>query len=91
MACGLPGSSVYGISQQEYWGGLPFLSPGNLPDPGIKPTSLGSLLCQEDTLHWRQQVLVGFLMIAILTGASLRAQLVKNHPTMQEFLVPFLS
>jgi len=25
------------FSQQEYWSGLPFLSPGDLPDPGIKP------------------------------------------------------
>ena len=24
--------------RQEYWSGLPFLSPGDLPDPGIKPT-----------------------------------------------------
>ena len=24
---------------QEYWGGLPFPSPGDLPDPGIKPRS----------------------------------------------------
>ena len=29
-----------GFSRQEYWSGLPFLSPGDLPDPGIKPTSL---------------------------------------------------
>ena len=28
--------------RQEYWSGLPFLSPGDLPDPGIKPTSLMS-------------------------------------------------
>ena len=35
----LPGSSVHRILQQEYWSGLPFLSPGDLPDPGIKPTS----------------------------------------------------
>ena len=28
------------FSRQEYWSGLPFPSPGNLPDPGIKPTSL---------------------------------------------------
>ena len=28
-----------GFSRQEYWGGLPFPSPGNLPDPGIKPRS----------------------------------------------------
>ena len=26
--------------RQEYWSGLPFLSPGNLPDPGIEPMSL---------------------------------------------------
>ena len=24
-----------GFSRQEYWSGLPFPSPGNLPDPGI--------------------------------------------------------
>ena len=28
-----------GFSSQEYWSGLPFLPPGNLPDPGIKPVS----------------------------------------------------
>ena len=27
------------FSRQEYWSGLPFSSPGDLPDPGIKPTS----------------------------------------------------
>ena len=30
------------FSRQEYWSGLPFLSPGNLPDPGIEPRSLTS-------------------------------------------------
>ena len=29
------------FSRQEYWSGLPFLSLGDLPDPGIKPRSLG--------------------------------------------------
>ena len=28
------------FSRKEYWSGLPFLSPGNLPDPGIKHASL---------------------------------------------------
>ena len=28
-----------GFSWQEYWSGLPFPSPGDLPDPGIEPTS----------------------------------------------------
>ena len=34
-----PASSVLEISQQEYWSGLPFPSPGNLLDPGIEPRS----------------------------------------------------
>ena len=29
-----------GLSRQEYWSGLPFPSPGDLPDPGIKHGSL---------------------------------------------------
>ena len=28
------------FSRQEYWSGLPFPSPGDLPDPGIEPGSL---------------------------------------------------
>ena len=28
-----------GFSRQEYWSGLPFSSPGGLPDPGIEPRS----------------------------------------------------
>ena len=28
-----------GFSRQEYWSGVPFPSPGDLPDPGIKPGS----------------------------------------------------
>ena len=28
-----------GFSRQKYWSGLPFPSPGDLPDPGIKPRS----------------------------------------------------
>ena len=30
------------FSRQEYWSGLPFPNPGDLPDPGIKPTCLAS-------------------------------------------------
>ena len=28
-----------GFSRQEYWSGLPFPSPGDFPNPGIKPRS----------------------------------------------------
>ena len=30
------------FSRKECWSGLPFSTPGDLPDPGIKPTSLAS-------------------------------------------------
>ena len=31
-----------GFPRPEYWSGFPFPSPGDLPDPGIKPVSLKS-------------------------------------------------
>ena len=36
--CSLPGSSVHRIFRQEYWKGLPFPTPGDIPDCRIKPT-----------------------------------------------------
>ena len=36
-----------GVSRQEYWSGLPFPSPGDLPSPGSKP---GSPALQVDSL-----------------------------------------
>ena len=44
MDCSPPGSSVH---RQEYWSGLPFPSPGDLPDPGIES---GSPALQADSL-----------------------------------------
>ena len=35
------------FSRQEYWNGLPFLSPGDFPHPGIEP---GSPALQADAL-----------------------------------------
>ena len=35
------------FSRQEYWSGLPFPSPGHLPNPGIE---IGSLVLQADSL-----------------------------------------
>ena len=40
VAC--QGPLSMGFSRQEYWGGLPFPPPGNLPDPGTEPSSLTS-------------------------------------------------
>ena len=41
MDCSPPGSPLsMGFSRQEYWSGLPFLSPGDLPKPGVVKESL---------------------------------------------------
>ena len=40
VACQVPLSM--GFLRQEYWGGLPFPPLGDLPHPGIEPTSLTS-------------------------------------------------
>ena len=45
-----------GYSRQEYWSGLPFLSPGDLPNPGIEP---GCPALQADSLLSEPSVLVG--------------------------------
>ena len=57
-----------GFSRQEHWSGLPFPSPGDLPDPGIRPESpvppalqMGSLLLS----HWESHK-YGFLRIILI-------------------------
>ena len=47
MDCSLSGSPSMGFSRQECWSGLPFPSPGDLPNPGIEP---GSPTLQADAL-----------------------------------------
>ena len=47
MNCNPPGSCLWGFPKQEYWSGLPFLSPGDFPDSGIEP---GSPTLQADSL-----------------------------------------
>ena len=50
-----PGLSVHGIFQARILERLPFLLPGDLPDPGIEPASPSSSALQTDSLplsHW---------------------------------------
>ena len=42
--------SLWDMSWKEYWNGLPFPPPGDLPDPGIKPSSPTSPAGQADFL-----------------------------------------
>ena len=44
-----------GFSKQEYWSGLPCPLPGDLPDPGIKPTSPPAPALQADSLPLSNQ------------------------------------
>ena len=51
-----------GFPRQEYWRGLPFLSPEDLPNPGIKPRSLCLVrrlftiwATREDSYNWRRE------------------------------------
>ena len=46
--CQAPPST--GFSRQEYWSGLPFPSPGDLPHPGMEPTS--PALAGRSLCHW---------------------------------------
>ena len=39
MLGGIGGRRRRGFIRQEYWSGLPFPSPGDLPNPGIEPAS----------------------------------------------------
>ena len=48
VACHAPLSM--GFPRREYWSGLPFPPPGNLPDPGIEPTSPVSPTLQVNSL-----------------------------------------
>ena len=48
VVCQAPLSMKF--SRQEYWSGFPFPPPGDLPDPGIKPTALVFPAWQADSL-----------------------------------------
>ena len=63
-----------GFSRQEYWSGVPFPSPGDLPDPGIEPRSPA---LQADTLtsepHLEKDYSINFSFIGpgLIMGANI--------------------
>ena len=54
-----------GFSRQEYWSGLPFPSPGYLPDPGIEPRFL---TLQEDALNSEPKLCLKNNLIPLIWG-----------------------
>ena len=54
-----------GFFRQEYWSGFPFLSPGDLPNPGIDPGSpaLQVNSCKEDAINRKGSQINSFKML----------------------------
>ena len=63
-----------GFSRQEYWSGLPFPSPGDLPNPGIKLASLrspalaGGFFTSSTTWEALSDMLVCVISFNLLNG-----------------------
>ena len=59
------------FSRQEYWSGLPFSPPGDLPNPGIK------------TMSFKSPALVG----GFFTTSATREALVRKSPSLNSVLI----
>ena len=62
-----------GFSRQEYWSGLPFPSPGDLPDPGIEPrfpTLQADALTSEPPVELSAKECSNYCTIALISHAS---------------------
>ena len=73
--CSTPGFSVHGITQEKNWSGLPFLSPGDLPNLGIEPGSpalLADSLLTE--LPVKQFHMAGFKCGVVESGGNTRRE-----------------
>ena len=81
--CSLPGSSVLGISRQEYWSGLRIPSPGNLPNLETEPTSPA---LQADSLPSELLAKLGRVLcfVAEVMPAVLLLLCSETHPALQE-------
>ena len=55
VACQAP--LFVGFPRQRHWSGLPFPSPGDLPDPGIEPTSPALRVNSLPLSHWRSPII----------------------------------
>ena len=73
-----------GFLRQEYWSGLPFSPPGDLPDLGIKSLSPRLAVDSLPLSHQRSLSISMHVSIFVSSFALLVAQMVKNLPTMRE-------
>ena len=80
------------FSRQGYWSGLPFPSPGDLPNPGIKPRSpalqadalLSDLLGKHDMLIKKsmtyREVISSIIMLTLSIVSSPHANFLQGSP-----------
>jgi len=70
-----------GFSVQEYWNGLPYPSPGDLPDPGIEPMSLMSptLVGGFFTTSTTWETLNLYSTLQLMRSQCLLNECVNNH------------
>ena len=59
-----------GFPRQEYWDGLPFLPPGDLPNPGIEPESPALQVDSLPLSHWVKKQPLRDLKIAVAGDAE---------------------
>ena len=69
-----------GLSRQEYWSGLPFPPPGDLPDPGIEPMSPVAPASQADPLLLSHQGSRDVYLMTIPT-LQMKGIFTVNEPT----------
>ena len=86
-----------GFFRQDYWSGLPFPSPGDLPKPGIKPGSpalkAGSLLSYEGSRIfqlWKWEEMIFWVGPALATATNKWSQGVYCH-IQRDSIVYYLS
>ena len=70
VACQAPLSM--GFSRQEYRSGLPFPSPGDLPDPGTKPASGRQILCHCATYVYISHM---YMKFRLFTYSNLKGEM----------------
>ena len=84
-----------GFSRQEYWSGLPFPPPGDLPDPGIElvspmsPASAGGFF--TTSANWESQGLVTQWCLTLYDPVDCSPPDSFVHGVIQEGILPWVS
>ena len=93
MDYGPPAPLSMGLSRQEYCSGLPFPPPGDLPNPGIEPTSSVFPALQADSLllslweTWGHKEMIALVAVIVPTSALELCHINTQSTTVRMFLL----